>query len=308
MSAVDTKSEEQDGLGEYGEAAAQPQEPEFQEPEFSEAEESVAEAAPAKSKKKKMRVVILGVGVLLLAITGFVVVGALSGGNNPPPRAEIAPIEQQAAPVDFQDPAPASAPIDGAQPAPIDQASVPATADPQAQPQQPMQAVEPAMGGDIAAEIADLKRRVAALEKMSEKRQAKSTQPFYRVVKDKKRTEVDPRKNPIPAKEVPAGDPVVSVGVVETPAVTVGAEEVKVEKVEQATPVQSKPAVRAEVVKSSTDAFVLRGVMSGMAWLAYKEDGKVYVVRNGDKLPNGAKVTRIDAVRHYVDTSLGGIQ
>lgn len=98
------------------------------------------------------------------------------------------------------------------------------------------------------------------------------------------------------AQSKASASPIVSVGVVETP------------KVEVAPISPVSPAKTEKTVELSSDVFTLKGVLAGMAWVVYKPDGKMYIVRVGDKLPNGATVQRIDAIQHYVGTTLGGIQ
>lgn len=286
----DQANQEQEVAGEYGEQTGDPVgEPDGEDPVTDDSDEP--EAKP--SKKKQMRLAILGVGIVTVALMVYALI----------PKAP-APIPQEYAdqPQEEQQPImPAQEYV--AQPI-VDQAATQSAFDqPTGQatqnPAQDMAGQVPpeqntanvaATQQAIVDEINALRQRVAKLETDVGKMKV----PFYRTKKQvesvsKKQVKATVSKAAPPVK-VPTKSDEPIVAAVKDPGVTV------------------RPISTTPTVELSSDVFTLKGVLSGMAWVTYRADGKMYIVRVGDKLPNGALVQRIDAIQHYVGTTLGGIQ
>lgn len=255
----------------------------------AESGEEEEEAAPAKKKNGKMiKAAIVVVGALLvLGTIGVVMTGGKSAQPQYPEQSIQEPMtqEQPSSETALQDRAANSA-LAPSFDQPQEQI---ASVDAGAQSQAPG-SLDPAIQSAMVKEIDSLRNRVTKLEVGAKK----TPVPFYRT---KKKVDVAVKPSPSPAAkdgDKKPSDPAISAGLIKNPVATV-------------TPAV-KPVAQTAKLDLSSDAFKLKGVMSGMAWVTYAPEGKVYIVRVGDKLPNGAIVQRIDAVQHYVGTTMGGIQ
>ena len=237
--------------GEYGEPSDPVGEPDDENPDLTDSDEPAAKP----SKKKQMRMMILGVGIV---IAGLVVYAFIPKAPAPLPQ-EYAQPQEETQPI-MQDQKDVAQPIiDQAAPqSSFDQPADQVTQNAQVPPTQDASNVAAAQQA-IIDEINALRQRVTKLETYVGKTKA----PFYRT-----------------KKHAAVKDPVVTV----------------------------RPISATPTTELSSDVFTLKGVLSGMAWVTYRGDGKMYIVRVGDKLPNGAMVQRIDAIQHYVGTTLGGVQ
>ena len=251
--------------GEYGEPSDPVGEPDDENPDLTDSDEPAAKP----SKKKQMRMMILGVGIV---IAGLVVYAFIPKAPAPLPQ-EYAQPQEETQPI-MQDQKDVAQPIiDQAAPqSSFDQPADQVTQNAQVPPTQDASNVAAAQQA-IIDEINALRQRVTKLETYVGKTKA----PFYRTKKQVESV-IEKKVKPLVSKEAA---PVV---------VTV------------------RPISATPTTELSSDVFTLKGVLSGMAWVTYRGDGKMYIVRVGDKLPNGAMVQRIDAIQHYVGTTLGGIQ
>jgi len=268
--------------GEYGEPSDPVGEPDDENPDLTDSDEPAAKP----SKKKQMRMMILGVGIV---IAGLVVYAFIPKAPAPLPQ-EYAQPQEETQPI-MQDQKDVAQPIiDQAAPqSSFDQPADQVTQNAQVPPTQDASNVAAAQQA-IIDEINALRQRVTKLETYVGKTKA----PFYRTKKQVESV-IEKKVKPLVSKEaapvkVPTKSDQSIVAAVKDPVVTV------------------RPISATPTTELSSDVFTLKGVLSGMAWVTYRGDGKMYIVRVGDKLPNGAMVQRIDAIQHYVGTTLGGIQ
>ncbi len=265
-------------------------------------QESDAEREAIKKKKKMLRMMVPIGAIALFGLLGVLFFGG-KGPAPAPQQEEVAPLQPTPSSQAAFEPSPTPP---GLQEHPLDQFD-PAQSAPAAtvtiqnesaiapQPTMSREGVDPALMAQVAealeglsSSVKDLKERVAALEKNRPKQQ-----PFYKTVEKKPAAapaKPKPRAKPVTEKE--------SATSTTSPTATTSS-------------VASRPAEQAPAagpgIKVSVDGYRLKGVMPGMAWIA-GIDGRLMTVNVGDVLPGGAVVQSIDAERHMVMTTAGGIQ